>query len=186
MTYTVNKYNNLVYEILNFITEEEQSFLLDIIKNTSEKDWPLEVDNEFQKNDEGLSGKNLPLFNYDMEKIFVIDKKIEDLFENNGRINQLAAIQRYKPGVGMGSHTDNGLDETVLYGLVVYINDDYEGGEIYYLDLDLKIKPKARSIIIHPAGLEHEVLEVKGTKTRYILSSFIRGDSTTKFLYSGE
>jgi hypothetical protein len=80
----------------------------------------------------------------------------------------------------MGAHRDNELDDTVLFGVVIYLNDNYEGGEIYYQDLNLTIKPKARSMIIHPAGIKHEVLNVKGNHTRYTFSIFVRGDSKTK------
>jgi predicted 2-oxoglutarate/Fe(II)-dependent dioxygenase YbiX len=80
----------------------------------------------------------------------------------------------------MGAHRDNELDDSVLFGIVIYLNDNYEGGEIYYQDLDLKIKPKARSMVIHPAGIKHEVLNVKGNNTRYTFSVFVRGNAKTK------
>jgi hypothetical protein len=83
----------------------------------------------------------------------------------------------------MNLHKDNGHDPSVLYGVVIYLNNDFEGGEIYYPDLDLKIKPKSRSMIIHFANLDHEVLEVTGTNTRYILSMFVRGDEKTRFIH---
>lgn len=173
---TVNIYYNQVYEILDFITEEEQIFFLSIAKNSTEKDWPTQMDNEFKKNDEGISGTIFPLGKLYKEERHEIDKKIQSLFQNFTRMNTIAAIQRYKPTKGMGLHKDDMLDSTVQYGLVIYLNDDYEGGEINYPDLNLTIKPKARSIIFHPAEIEHEVLEVKGEETRYIFSSFIRGE----------
>jgi hypothetical protein len=38
MNYNINTYHNKVYEILNFITEEEQKIILDIINNSTEED----------------------------------------------------------------------------------------------------------------------------------------------------
>lgn len=173
---TINIYKNQIYEILDFISKEEQKLFLDLAINSEEKNWPINFDNEFQKNDQGISGTVMPLENLYRKEREEIEKRIESLFKNSTRINNIAAIQRYKPSKGMGIHKDDILDSSVKYGLVIYLNDDYEGGEINYPDLNLTIKPKARSIIFHPAGIDHQVLEVKGNKTRYIFSSFIRGD----------
>lgn len=183
MSYNINIYKNKIYEILDFLTKKEQDIFLEIINNSSEAEWPNIIENEFVKKDKANGGKvlflneNLKNFTWD------IYKKLENLFDNPSRINQVAAIQRYKPGERMNLHTDNKLDSSVLFGIVIYINDDYEGGEIYYPELNLKIKPKERSIIIHPAEIQHEVLQVKGNQTRYIISSFVRGDKTTRFKY---
>jgi predicted 2-oxoglutarate/Fe(II)-dependent dioxygenase YbiX len=86
----------------------------------------------------------------------------------------------------MGAHKDNELDDSVLFGVVIYLNDNYDGGEIYYQDLNLTIKPKARSMIIHPAGIKHEVLNVRGDETRYTFAVFVRGDTTTKLINFSE
>ena len=180
---TVNIYKDQVYEILDFITFQEQEALLHIVKQSRHEDWPTSIDNEFQKNDPDISGKVLPLENKLIDIREKLNIKIQTLFPKATRINSIAAIQRYKPNTNMGVHTDNGLDPTVQYGLVVYLNDDYEGGEIHYPDLDITIKPKARSIIIHPAGLPHEVLKIKGNNTRYILSSFVRGEEKIEVFY---
>jgi hypothetical protein len=47
----VNKYKDKVYEILNFLTDEEYEKFLYIIKNSKEEDWPKIINNEFVKND---------------------------------------------------------------------------------------------------------------------------------------
>lgn len=179
----LNIYKDQVYEVLDFIKEEEKNIFLEIIKNSTEKDWPSAVKNEFNENDTSISGTVLSLDEKEKELRWNIYKRLENLFESPGRINQIAAIQRYKTNTGMGLHTDNELDSSVLFGVVIYLNEDYKGGEINYPNLDLKIKPKERSIIIHPAGIEHEVLNVEGDKTRYIISSFVRGDNNTRFKY---
>lgn len=48
------------------------------------------------------------------------------------------------------------------HGVVLYLNDDFEGGELFYEHLDMSIKPKAKMIAIHGAGIEytHGVREV--------------------------
>jgi predicted 2-oxoglutarate/Fe(II)-dependent dioxygenase YbiX len=39
----------------------------------------------------------------------------------------------------------------LLYTVIVYLNDDYDGGELYFKNFDIKIKPKAGSIVIFPS-----------------------------------
>jgi len=42
-------------------------------------------------------------------------------------------IKKYSTGVGMGAHFDQlDGDKTLRYSLVMYLNDDYEGGEISF------------------------------------------------------
>jgi hypothetical protein len=77
----------------------------------------------------------------------------------------------------MQLHEDDTFDKLVKFGLVIYLNDNYTGGEIVYPTLKLKIKPKERSLIIHPANLPHSVEMVGGQSTRYILSTFVSGES---------
>ena len=192
MKNNINRYHKVfissykVFEILDFITEEEQNFIWNVIQNSTEEDWPLEVDNQFLKNDPSLSGRTFHIRDKHRKITTAIDERIENLFENNGWINQIATIQRFFPNTGMNAHVDNEVDDTVLFGVVIYLNDNYEGGEIHYPDLDLTIKPKARSVVIHPAGLKHEVFPVKGNQKRYTFSLFVRGDATTRFIYSHE
>jgi hypothetical protein len=78
-------------------------------------------------------------------------------------------IKKYNTGVGMGAHFDQlDGDKTLRYSLVMYLNDDCEGGEIFSkgsapavdLDYDVSVankaidfglKPKENSVIIFPA-----------------------------------
>jgi predicted 2-oxoglutarate/Fe(II)-dependent dioxygenase YbiX len=41
-------------------------------------------------------------------------------------------------------------NETIL-SAVIYLNDDYEGGELYFDQQDITIKPKAGSVIFFPS-----------------------------------
>ena len=55
-----------------------------------------------------------------------------------------------------------------LFTIILYINDDYEGGEINFIDDKLKIIPKAGSGIMFPSQKIHEVLEVKSGVRRMV------------------
>lgn len=74
-------------------------------------------------------------------------------------------INKYLQGESMGPHVDwNEFNFDITYTIVVYLNEDYEGGELHFVDpnISLKIKPKAGSIIMFPSNMPylHESLEV--------------------------
>lgn len=56
------------------------------------------------------------------------------------------------------AHQDHGVSSRVL-STVMYLNDDYEGGEIEFVNSNVKIKPPAGSIIFFPSNFLyiHEV-----------------------------
>ena len=110
----------------------------------------------------------------------ILQTKISSLFLNFKEVLPISSIMRYRPGEGKGIHRDNEGEQDLhnIYGLVVYLNDDYEGGEIYYPTIEYSIKPKKNSVLIHYAGLEHGVNDVI-SGIRYVLTSFVEGDSST-------
>lgn len=81
-----------------------------------------------------------------------------------------AFLTKWDEGHGTGVHQDNHAGaEMVQLTTVVYLNDDYEGGEIYFPDFDLFIKPKKGQAIIFPAftknnPYEHGVNPIKGNE----------------------
>ena len=60
-----------------------------------------------------------------------------------------------------------------IFGAVLYLNDDFEGGETYYPEHDIKISPETGKLALHWADLNHShgVTKVKGN-TRYTVISF--------------
>lgn len=59
------------------------------------------------------------------------------------------------------------------FGCVYYLNDNYEGGEIYFPNQNIEIKPKPNTLVFFPGTLEflHGVRPVTNG-TRYTLTSF--------------
>ena len=59
------------------------------------------------------------------------------------------------------------------FGCVIYLNDDYIGGETFYPDHNFKIVPKSGTLAIHLGDCNHRhgVTEVK-ENTRYTIASF--------------
>jgi hypothetical protein len=56
---------------------------------------------------------------------------------------------------------------------IVYLNDDYDGGNTYFPQYDLSITPKAGNLLTFPCTLEymHGVSEVKN-HTRFTIATF--------------
>lgn len=59
-------------------------------------------------------------------------------------------------------HIDNQghMESPIKWGAVVYFNDDYEGGEIYYPEYNYWYKPKAGSMAMHTGNTRHGVKKV--------------------------
>jgi hypothetical protein len=112
--------------------------------------------------------KNMPQEIVEMlEKVFEIAyKKCTDTYgvELNSFKDQQIPLIRFDQGYKMHEHADTAGDFAAIY----YINDDYQGGEINFMDHGLKIKPKANSLVTFPSNADywHEVTE-NTEKERY-------------------
>lgn len=68
-----------------------------------------------------------------------IEKVAKAFYKDHGdegepNISPFAGIMKYRPGCDMGAHFDaQAGDETLKYSIVVYLNDDYEGGELSFI-----------------------------------------------------
>jgi len=59
-------------------------------------------------------------------------------------------------------HLDNHHKfEYLSHSTIIYLNDDYEGGEIYFPKLDFEYKPKCGDVIIFPCDSEEYLHGVK-------------------------
>jgi len=114
----------------------------------------------------------------------VKDFKDKFLIETTDKINQYlsfyyAAIEKKEPpqllryGVGQKFH-DHIDDHPVLgvrrVSLSLYLNDNYEGGEILFPRFNLRIKPKANQLIVFPSNYvyNHEIIPVTSGE-RYVV-----------------
>jgi hypothetical protein len=72
-------------------------------------------------------------------------------------------------------HADHGPTYVSTISIVVYLNDDYEGGELWFPRMDnLKIKPKAGDIAVFPSTYIYEHASedmISGTKYSVVIMS---------------
>lgn len=68
-------------------------------------------------------------------------------------------------------HQDPGLENNILISFSLYLNDDFEGGELEFGNLPIKVKPKAGMLAVIPGGdkYKHRVNKVLGPNSRHTL-----------------
>lgn len=71
----------------------------------------------------------------------------------NFKMEYMEAINfvRYKPGQHFAVHADHGFSYSCTVSSVMYLNDDYEGGELWFPYLNINFKPEAGDIILFPS-----------------------------------
>lgn len=72
-------------------------------------------------------------------------------------------IKKYDTGQSISKHRDNERPDELPYDwtVLIYLNDDYVGGEIQFDDLGYGLRPKAGSILFFPSTEMHTAYPVK-------------------------
>ena len=165
-----------VYQVENFLTDQENKEVYKIINSVTEETW---LDKE-------LSNKNkTPDFWYGKDLVFkditifdAINKKMRLLLESYSHYPSKMHLSRYKIGDFINPHRDQwnpDLPDYIGYGFCLYYNDDYDGGQLEYPELNLTIKPKAGSLYIHGGNVLHKSLPVLSDSIRYFSTVFVHG-----------
>jgi len=77
------------------------------------------------------------------------------------------SLLRYTEGGKYSAHVDRGAPNNRVVSGLIYLNDDFEGGELHFPRQELTIKPKPGSLVLFPSfhTFEHASLPIKsGTK----------------------
>jgi len=100
-------------------------------------------------------------------------------------INNLAPRQRFAPSKLMpGMDCEIHIDGPEEFAYQIYLNDDFDGGETFYPEKKLYIKPRAGHLVIFRSSLPHGVTKVE-KKPRYtITSNFGPNPKNLKFVPS--
>jgi len=198
--------NNLKFEeitdevllIKDFLTKEELDFIWNVINSVSQEDWEVEYMGnlknfcmkKFGRDDvenlvaegkfeitQNWVDKNLNIKHHKEQNIFY--KRLSDLIVDSFpelELSGLATIQRMQPEVELKSHVDQDTDPSIRYATIIYINDDYAEGELFFKNIDLKVRPKPRDLLFFPGDSKHEhgVKHVKDGPIRYVIVGFIK------------
>lgn len=185
-------YNNEIVMIEDFLSQEEADIFLKLATSDPEL-WEFSNDGsgltEWYNNNLVFNQEKLKnSYSYYMGIIDSIQNRCRNIFTECYGIVSPEFIKIYnlsrRSGSGLNVHTDeidpdhpqyNPEEKIITHGFVVYLNDDYEGGEIFYPNKNISIKPIARSLVMHPGNKEYEhgVTEVSGS-TRYSLAWWTR------------
>lgn len=125
----------------------------------------------------GWDDKVLEVREYEVDR--VVSRRLEVLLakaDSDLVLSGFGILQRMQPGVQLVSHTDQHTDQSIRYAAVLYINDNYSGGEIFFMNKQISMKPNAGSLLIFPGNdeFEHGVKHVKDGPIRYVLPGFIK------------
>ena len=175
-----------IVEIENFITEEEQEYLLNFAKNNTmwdvtESQWNengnIIYDHRVWENRVATVGTLTKTDKKVVEILTLITERMKPIIEDkfNVEVSPAApAIVRWPVGTMQFPHADKELhegpdagtpNEFPWYdiGTVFYINDDYVGGELYFPKQNITFKTKARGAYFFPGDMNyiHGVNKVK-------------------------
>lgn len=185
MSYNLTQLNDKIFYVEDFILPEEMQHIDFHILNLNGWNlaenlvhWTKNLDYEVECkkcNEKAIT-----------EQVKDIQKRIiKCLGIHEKQLRQTNIVLQYKSsdnsstrnGMLMNYHTDNyakGSSEHVIQGTVLYLNDNFEGGEIHYKNFDLKIKPKKGMLVVHGGGddCEHGVLPLL-SGNRFVVTGFI-------------
>lgn len=184
--------------IEDFLSEEEVQYILDIIDRTPDEVWKIEylsnlkrfclekfgrddVDNlvaegkfEITRNweDKNLNISEDPIYRTIHSRL---DRMVQ-LTDSSLELSGFATIQRMQPGVELTSHTDQHTDPSIKYASILYLNDEYKDGQLFFKNKDIELRPKPGSLLIFPGNeeFEHGVRHVGEGPIRYVLVGFIK------------
>jgi hypothetical protein len=198
--YEIEVLHGDILAIKNFISDEELETIWKIINNATEEDWNIEYTKnlarfcmeKFGRDDvenlvaegkfeitKNWADKNLNIVH---EPITVtLQKRLVNLINMSDPSLELAGfgtLQRMQSGVELKSHTDQYTDPSIRYATILYINDDYKDGTLFFKNKpgsDLRPSPKTLLIFPGTEEYEHGVRPVgKDSVIRYVTVGFVK------------
>jgi hypothetical protein len=194
---TANEIYPGIFVVEKFLTNDEISALTSQFLSMSEEDWSVQYTeslHEFIRDQYGVETvEEAKALGHPVEiDLKWVDKnaliKDEDTRNSiNARLGKIfqdlkgldlqgaGSIQRQYEGVELGYHIDSLSNPLVAYAAVMYVNGDFNGGELHFPNIDIRFKPEAGNLIIFPSADEylHGVTPVEAGPVRYALPAFI-------------
>jgi hypothetical protein len=196
--YSFEEITPKLLSIENFLSKEQLNIFFDIINSTSQEDWEVEyyanlskfciekfgrsdVDNLVAEGKfeitQNWKDKNFNILKQPITKVLynALNSMVIDS-DSELHLSGFATIQRMQEGVELKAHTDQHTDPSIRYATILYLNDDYADGELFFPNLDIQLKPKAGTLVFFPGDEEykHGVKHVGQGPIRYVLVGFIK------------
>lgn len=153
----------------NFTKGKQKLFDWDITVSNKNSDWPKNnIDNTYSKAHE-IAGPIIDLIhNRYLEVLKVWSEKTGNKLDF---VSKNYFLRKYHKDGEIGPHIDkndknpmNTMDWTAL----IYLNDDYDGGELTFTELGITIKPTAGSVVFFPCTAVHEAKPVANGEKYYL------------------
>jgi hypothetical protein len=197
--YNTEVLHDHILVIKDFLQEEELQTLLEIIKTTPNEDWSIEYTKnlasfcmeKFGRDDvdnlvaegkfeitQGWEDKNLDITHKEISRI--LQTRLGDLISLSDSTLELAGfgtLQRMQAGVELKAHTDQHTDPSIKYAAILYINDDYKDGTLFFKNKeDSDLRPTPGTLLLFPGNeeYEHGVRFVGEGPIRYVTVGFIK------------
>lgn len=197
--YSVTVFHDHILFIDDFLKDGELETILNIIERTDDKEWSVEYTKnlarfcmeKFGRDDvenlvaegkfeitKGWEDKNLNITTEPISSI--LQKRLGDLLKQADPSLELAGfgtLQRMQEGVELKSHTDQHTDPSIRYAAILYINDDYKDGTLFFQNKkDSDLRPKPGTLLIFPGNeeYEHGVRVVGRGPIRYVTVGFMK------------
>jgi 2OG-Fe(II) oxygenase superfamily len=197
--YNTEVFHDQVLFVKDFLQPEELDTILEIINTTPNEDWSIEYTKnlarfcmeKFGRDDvdnlvaegkfeitQGWEDKNL---NITAEKISTTLQgrlgKLLELADPSLELAGFGTLQRMQAGVELKSHTDQHTDPSIRYAAILYINDDYNDGTLFFKNKENSdLRPKPGTLLIFPGNedYEHGVRFVGEGPIRYVTVGFMK------------
>jgi len=180
----------------NFMTKEEHEFLLNAAKNITNwdvtethynEDGTVIYDSEYWK-DRVATGRSLDKEDPEISRVILklverLKVEVDNFFSVDAKPTS-PAIVRWFPGQLQMPHADKELHEGENAGKpndfpwydiagLFYLNEDYEGGELYFPNQKIQFKPKQASAYFFPGDMNyiHGVTKID-SGIRYVIPFF--------------
>jgi hypothetical protein len=197
--YNTEVFHDGILFIKDFLKDKELDTILEIIKTTPNEDWSIEYTKnlarfcmeKFGRDDvdnlvaegkfeitQGWEDKNLDITHRDISRTLQV--RLGDLISLSDKSLELAGfgtLQRMQPGVELKAHTDQHTDPSIKYAAILYINDDYKDGTLFFKNKENSdLRPSPGTLLLFPGNeeYEHGVRFVTEGPIRYVTVGFIK------------
>jgi hypothetical protein len=186
-----------IFKIRNFLSKQEVTQVLEEVTSYTEEQWRFRYMEEMRRSclekfgrddiealvDEGLlevtwnfADKNTEYLNEEFRETMRL--RAQQIFDIVGgiQLNGFLVVHRLYEGTDLKSHYDQYSDKLIEYAAVLYINEGYTDGQLFFPNFDFEVVPEPGTLMVFPGteDYEHGVRPVGAGPVRYNLPTFIK------------